>query len=66
MAKLFTYTRYNAELSRQGLDALGLTKIEPAHVQRMDSIKHIDEMQEVGRAVAEQKVTASHFAGFPV
>jgi hypothetical protein len=35
-------------------------------VQQMDSIQHIDEMQKVGRAVAGQKVTASHFAGFPV
>jgi patatin-like phospholipase/acyl hydrolase len=66
MAKLFTYTRYNAELSREGLDALGLNEIEPVHVQQMDSIKHIDEMQLVGRAVAGQKVTAFHFAGFPV
>ena len=29
--KLFTYVRYNAELSREGLDALGLKQIEPAH-----------------------------------
>jgi patatin-like phospholipase/acyl hydrolase len=64
--KLFTYTRYNAELSREGLNALGLEKIEPAHVQRIDSAKHIDEMLEVGRGVATKKVTASHFAGFSV
>jgi patatin-like phospholipase/acyl hydrolase len=65
MAKLFTYARYNAELSREGLDALGLKEIEPAQVQQMDSIEHIGEMQQVGRAVADQKVAASHFAGFP-
>jgi len=53
--KLFTYTRCNAELSGEGQDALGLKKIEPAHVQQMDSIKHIDETQQVGCAVAEQK-----------
>ena len=63
--KLFTYARYNAELSREGLDALGLAHINPVHVQRMDSVDHIHEMQEVGRAVAEQKVKAAHFAGFP-
>jgi hypothetical protein len=45
---------------------LGRKKIEPAHVQQMDSIKHIDEMREVGRAMAAQKVSTSHFAGFPV
>jgi hypothetical protein len=62
--KLFTYARYNAELSREGLNALGLKHINPVHVQQMDSVDHIDEMREVGRAVAEQKVKAEHFAVF--
>lgn len=61
--KLFTYARYNAELSREGLDALGLLETEPAWVQQMDSVDHISEMQQVGRAVA-QKVAIAHFAGF--
>jgi uncharacterized protein len=63
--KLFTYTRYNAELSREGLDALDLPTTDPAHVQQMDSVEHVEEMQEVGRAVAAKKVGAAHFAGFP-
>jgi len=63
--KLFTYARYNAELSREGLDALGLKHINPVHVQQMDSIDHIGEMQEVGQTLAQQKVKAEHFAGFP-
>jgi hypothetical protein len=64
--KLFTYARYNAELSREGLDALGLTKINPAHVQQMDSVEYIGEMLQVGQALANQKVSATHFVGFPV
>jgi predicted acylesterase/phospholipase RssA len=64
-ARLFTYARYNAELSRQGLDALGLPRIDPAHVQSLDSVEHMKELQEVGRAVAEKKVRPAHFAGFP-
>ena len=64
--KLFTYARYNAELSREGLDALGLKHINPVHVQQMDSVDHIGEMQEVGRALGQQKVKSEHFAGFPV
>ena len=64
--KLFTYVRYNAELSREGLDALGLPNIAPAHVQQMDSVEHVGEMQQVGKAVAAQKVQAAHFAKFPV
>ena len=61
--KLFTYVRYNAELSREGLDALGLQRINPGHVQQMDSVDHISEMQEVGRAVGV-KVAIEHFNGF--
>jgi patatin-like phospholipase/acyl hydrolase len=63
--KLFTYCRYNAELSREGLDALGLTQINPANVQQMDSVEHVGEMQKVGQAVAEQRVKNEHFVKFP-
>ena len=62
--KLFTYARYNAELSRAGLNALGLADIKPANVQQMDSVDHISEMQQVGRAVAKV-VTTDHFAAIP-
>jgi patatin-like phospholipase/acyl hydrolase len=61
--KLFTYMRYNAELTREGLDALGLPSIVPSNVQQMDSVDHIPELQEVGRAVAKE-VNIDHFAGF--
>ena len=64
VGKLFTYVRYNAELSREGLDALGLPHIDPAHVQQMDSVEHVEEMRKVGQAVAERKVKAEHFANF--
>lgn len=62
--KLFTYIRYNADLSREGLDKLGLPDIEPKHVQKMDSIDYIDELRTVGQKVAELKVKDEHFAGF--
>ena len=58
--KLFTYLRYNAELSVEGLDALGLGDLHPEDVQQMDSVDHIPELQEVGRVVAK-KVRAEHF-----
>jgi patatin-like phospholipase/acyl hydrolase len=61
--KLFTYMRYNADLSRAGLDALGLPHIEPSNVQQMDSVAHISELQEVGREVAKE-VNIDDFAGF--
>lgn len=62
-AKLFTYLRYNPELSREGLDALGLHHIEPYQVRRLDSVDHIAALQEVGRAVARE-VRGEHFEGF--
>ncbi|MEQ6342071.1 MAG: patatin-like phospholipase family protein [Gammaproteobacteria bacterium] len=61
--KLFTYMRYNAELSPKGLSALELADIKPEDVQKLDSVAHIAELQRVGQAVAK-KVKAEHFAGF--
>lgn len=62
-AKLFTYLRYNADLSRAGLDALNLPHIAPDAVQQLDSVEYIDQLQEVGRAVAKE-VDMAHFAAF--
>jgi uncharacterized protein len=61
--KLFTYVRYNAELTEEGLKKLGLPEIEPEHVQQLDSTDHIKELQQVGQAVAKQ-VRPEHFKGF--
>jgi uncharacterized protein len=61
--KLFTYVRYNAELTREWLDEHGLDHVSPRDVQRMDSTKHMDELRQVGEQVAAQ-VSAAHFAGF--
>lgn len=61
--KLFTYLRYNADLSRAGLDALGLPHIGPDTVQQMDSVQYIPQLQAVGQAVARE-VDLAHFAGF--
>jgi predicted acylesterase/phospholipase RssA len=64
VGKLFTYMRYNAELTETGLAELGIANVKPAHVQALDSVDHIAEMQAVGRAVAERGVSAEHFEGF--
>jgi hypothetical protein len=62
--KLFTYLRYNAELTREGLDALGCRDIKPETVQQMDSIDGIPDLRRVGKRVAETKVLEEHFLGF--
>ena len=63
--KLFTYVRYNAELTREGLDAIGCKDIKPEAVQKLDSIDAIPELLAVGTAVAEMKVKPHHLAKFP-
>jgi len=63
--KLFTYARYNAELSDKGLSQLGLSQVRPEHVRQMDSVEFIPEMQKVGRRIAEVEVSPEHFAAFP-
>ncbi|UCI32134.1 patatin-like phospholipase family protein [Mesorhizobium sp. B4-1-4] len=61
--KLFAYVRYNAELTRAGLDALGLENVRPETVQRMDAIDGIPELHAVGKKAAE-RVKKEHFIGF--
>jgi predicted acylesterase/phospholipase RssA len=62
--KLFTYVRYNAELTRRGLDELGLENIEPKNVQQLDSVEFVGDLQRVGKTVADRDVQAEHFADF--
>ena len=62
-SKLFTYMRYNAELTRGGLDVLGLNDMDPTAVQKLDAVENIPELQRVGKAVAS-KVNPEHFSGF--
>lgn len=62
--KLFTYMRYNAELSREGLDELKLPDIRPQDVQKLDSVEHIADLQWIGKAIAEKKTKPGHFEHF--
>jgi patatin-like phospholipase/acyl hydrolase len=59
---LFTYLRYNADLTSSGLSRLGVN-VEPERVQKLDAVEAIGELQEVGRAVAKS-VDVAHYAGF--
>jgi uncharacterized protein len=63
--KLFTYLRYNADLSREGLDSLGLPGVVPENVQQLDSVAHIPDLGLVGSTLAQRSVQAAHFDGFP-
>jgi hypothetical protein len=58
--KLFRCVRYNAELTRMGLDQLGCGSIEPQQVQQLDSVDSISALRQVGKAVAQRKVEEAH------
>lgn len=61
--KHFTYLRYNAELTRSGLGALGLPHIDPATVQKLDSVDAVEDLRRIGSEVA-RTVDVRHFEGF--
>jgi len=63
-AKLFTYLRYDPDVSTDGLKALSLTDINPANVKVLDSVDHIPDIRRVGITYATQHVKPEHFAGF--
>jgi patatin-like phospholipase/acyl hydrolase len=54
----------DAELTREGLDALGCRDIKPEAVQQLDSVDGIPYLRRVGKQVAETKVREEHFSGF--
>jgi len=62
--KLFTYMRYNTDLTTKGLEAIGITDIDPQLLWPMDSTRHIDELNRVGKTAAAFKVRPEHFSGF--
>ncbi len=63
LGRKFLYARYNADLSKEGLRKLGLPKIDPQAVSRLDSIKAIGDLRRVGKAVARE-IKLEHFGPF--
>ena len=62
--KLFTYLRYDPQLTRKGLDEIRLKSVSPEDVLPMDSVDHIEDLQRVGRQYAKLNVDEKHFDGF--
>ena len=63
LPKLFTYLRYDIELTHEGLAAIGVEGIDPRSIDSLDDITRIPELQQVGRGLASS-VQAAHLAGF--
>lgn len=62
--KLFTYCRYNVELSKTGLQRLGIDDIDPNSVQPLDGVDHLSELTRLGEVAAKQCVSIDDFEGF--
>jgi uncharacterized protein len=61
----FSYVRYNANLSEEGLKDMGLAHIDSDEVRQMDSVEYIDKLREVGRKTGEMQVNVKdHFKYF--
>ena len=63
LGRAFLYARYDAELTRQGLDRLGLRDVNADAVRALDSTDAIDDLLRVGGAVAEH-VSLDHLRPF--
>jgi hypothetical protein len=61
--KLFTYLRYNIELRKEELDRYNINT-EPAELAKLDAVKHIDTLIDLGARYAKANVESDHFAGF--
>jgi uncharacterized protein len=63
LGRHFLYARYNADLSRQGLDHSGFTGVDPNGIQKMDAVENIETLLQIGRAAGNAVMTA-HFGPF--
>jgi len=64
-ARHFSYVRYNANLSEEGLSEMGLGHIDSDDVRQMDSVEFIGKLREVGKKVGETQVKVKeHFKNF--
>lgn len=62
--KLFSYVRYDPDVTKKGLKELGLEDIKSENVQKLDSIDYIEDIQRVGRVFAEKNVQLKHLGSF--
>jgi len=62
--KLFTYVRYDPDVTQPGIDALGLPAVKAERLQVMDSVDFIRDFHSVGAAYAEKFVRLAHLEPF--
>ena len=64
LGRAFLYVRYNADLSREGLDCLGLHDIDAEKAQKMDAVDQIPNFVRIGEANARAQVDLKHLGSF--
>ncbi len=62
--KQFTYMRYCPDLTRKGLDDIGLRHINPRDVHELDAVQSIHKLQKVGQAYGALCFQPQHLDGF--
>ncbi len=63
LGRAFLYARYNVDLTKEGLKALGFGTVNPQQVQKLDAVDQIDNLLAIGRAGGKE-VSAEHFGSF--
>jgi len=63
LGRAFLYARYNADISAEGIQAMGLTGIDTGRIGKMDAVDQVDSLRRIGRKAAE-KVNVHNFGGF--
>jgi hypothetical protein len=66
LGRAFLYARYNIDVSREGLDALGFDGVSSDAVRKLDKAdrEHIELLIEIGAAAAKQVEVKQHFGFF--
>jgi uncharacterized protein len=62
--KALTYQRITVSLTRERLDGLNLTDIDPAKVGEMDAVDQIGNFQRIGQAIAKEQVRMDRLQEF--
>jgi patatin-like phospholipase len=61
LGRHFLYARYNADLSEEGLQQLGVAGVEAEAVRKLDAVDHVDDLFRIGQAAASEVKLVKQF-----
>jgi hypothetical protein len=61
LGRHFLYARYNADLSKAGLDQLGVSDVDDEAVRKLDAVDQVDNLLRIGRAAAKEVQLVKQF-----